>query len=347
MSAMHRIFISYRRSDSESFSGRLRDRLRAEFGKRSVFMDTSTIMGGDRFDKAIARNLTTCKVVVAVIGKTWLTCADDKGNRRLDDAEDWVRKELEQALGREDLLVIPVVFGGAVMPPKASLPESLQPLAMHNAVPISDADFDSDVAKLIEACEPHVPRPRRWPWIAGAVAALALGIGGYWYFDSTRLVFSGVYIVPDQPFYRLMPEEKGRKRKFYLSLSSGGKQLGIHDFTRKSVFIVGESGLDAPRRPQDIASLTAEFAQHYKSKGIDDYDAVAARLSSDPIVVSMLRVRPGARVHAEIGVVELDAAGKPAQQPRALCEFAIPETVTTATPIYYLTRTSSECRPAD
>ena len=40
---MNRIFISYRRSDSESFSGRLRDRLRTEFGQRSVFLDTTTI----------------------------------------------------------------------------------------------------------------------------------------------------------------------------------------------------------------------------------------------------------------------------------------------------------------
>ena len=46
---MYQIFISYRRSDSESFSGRLRDRLVAEFGRRSVFMDTSTIPGGAKF----------------------------------------------------------------------------------------------------------------------------------------------------------------------------------------------------------------------------------------------------------------------------------------------------------
>ena len=58
---MTRIFISYRRSDSESFSGRLRDRLHAEFGRRSVFMDTSTISGGEKFDEAIAQSLATAK----------------------------------------------------------------------------------------------------------------------------------------------------------------------------------------------------------------------------------------------------------------------------------------------
>src|SRR5262245_14066239 len=125
---MYRIFISYRRSDSESFSGRVRDRLRAEFGKRSVFMDTSTILGGTPFDDAIAQNLKTCKVVVAVIGKTWLTCADEQGHRRLDDDQDWVRKELAQALVNKDVVVIPVIFGGAAMPGEVALPANLKDL---------------------------------------------------------------------------------------------------------------------------------------------------------------------------------------------------------------------------
>ena len=38
-----------------------------------------------------------CEVVLALIGRQWVTCVDAKGNRRLMSEEDWVRYELEAA----------------------------------------------------------------------------------------------------------------------------------------------------------------------------------------------------------------------------------------------------------
>jgi len=40
----------------------------------------------------------SCDVLLVIIGKKWLTCADASGNRRLDDPKDFIRLETATAL---------------------------------------------------------------------------------------------------------------------------------------------------------------------------------------------------------------------------------------------------------
>lgn len=42
------------------------------------------------FTKEISRAVAGCEVLLAVIGPHWLTVADERGRRRLDDPEDIV-----------------------------------------------------------------------------------------------------------------------------------------------------------------------------------------------------------------------------------------------------------------
>jgi hypothetical protein len=46
---MQALFISYRRSDSEAYTGRLYDRLTLQFGKDTVFKDVDSIPLGTDF----------------------------------------------------------------------------------------------------------------------------------------------------------------------------------------------------------------------------------------------------------------------------------------------------------
>src|ERR1700733_1768256 len=85
------VFVSYRRKDSEGESGRLFDDLTSHFGSASVFMDVSAIEPGRDFRKAIDQTVTTCSVLLAIIGQEWLELKDPAGRRRLEDPNDFVR----------------------------------------------------------------------------------------------------------------------------------------------------------------------------------------------------------------------------------------------------------------
>ena len=111
-----------------------------------------TIEPGVDFAEEISRAVATCKVLLAVIGPNWLTEADERGRRRLDDPDDIVRLEIEAALAR-DVRVIPILVEGAVMPGRQDLPESLAGLARRNALFIRHESFRYDAGRLVTTIE--------------------------------------------------------------------------------------------------------------------------------------------------------------------------------------------------
>ncbi len=152
------MFISYRRDDSGVQSPRLYDRLIAHFGCDSVFMDVDTIPFGVDFRDHLEDAVSRCDVLLAVIGPTWLQ-RNNAGRRRLDDANDFVRFEIETAL-RGNKRVIPVLIAPALVPKESELPETLRELAYRNAVKLDPGqDFDSDVDRLIRGLEASTIQP--------------------------------------------------------------------------------------------------------------------------------------------------------------------------------------------
>ncbi len=156
--ALRSIFINYRRSDSEGEAGHLFDELSARFGANSVFMDVAAIEPGRDFRKAIDHSVSTCSVVLALIGQSWLAPSGAGGARRLDDPNDFVRIELASAL-RRDIPVIPVLVRGARMPQPDQLPDDLKELAFRNAVELTHARWKSDVQVLIQSLLPFEEPP--------------------------------------------------------------------------------------------------------------------------------------------------------------------------------------------
>jgi hypothetical protein len=146
------VFISYRRQESSGLAGRLYDRLAARFGDDQVFMDVDTIALGVDFADVITQAVSTCEVLLAVIGPRWLTATDEDGQRRLDDPDDIVRLEVAAALER-DVRVIPILVDGAMMPRRQELPEALAGLARRNALILRHESFGSDAERLLEEVE--------------------------------------------------------------------------------------------------------------------------------------------------------------------------------------------------
>jgi hypothetical protein len=76
------IFINYRRSANVVQAQLLALVLQRELGESRVFLDEAA-------------------VIISLIGKDWAQIKDAKGNRRLDNVNDFVRLELARALSRD------------------------------------------------------------------------------------------------------------------------------------------------------------------------------------------------------------------------------------------------------
>ncbi|HEU5378914.1 MAG TPA: toll/interleukin-1 receptor domain-containing protein [Ktedonobacteraceae bacterium] len=150
---MPKVFISYRRDDSVSESSRIYEHLRRRFGKEAIFKDVDAIPIGVDFGEHIKARLRESVVMLVVMGKEWLTVQTDTGIRRLDDPDDWVRREIEIAF-HLGLKVIPVLVNGMKMPPENQLPPSIRQLHSQNGVSLSqDPHFARDLELVIIACE--------------------------------------------------------------------------------------------------------------------------------------------------------------------------------------------------
>jgi uncharacterized membrane protein len=145
---MPAIFISYRRDDTVSATGRLADALAARFGAEEIFRDIHGIEAGADFRDALRDALRAAQVVLVVIGRFW---AGTRGSSlsRLHDPGDYVRLEIETALA-QDVQIVPVIVEGARMPAAEDLPESIRPLAYRHAHELSDSRWAYDFDRLVE-----------------------------------------------------------------------------------------------------------------------------------------------------------------------------------------------------
>jgi hypothetical protein len=125
-----RIFLSYRRDDAAGHAGRLHDALTSRFGAGRVFMDVATIQPGADWLRVIDEAVTSCDVLVAVIGQGW--------HSRIHEPDDVVRLEVATAL-EHDVRVIPVLVQATAPPAAEDLPEQLAELTRRNALELSDS----------------------------------------------------------------------------------------------------------------------------------------------------------------------------------------------------------------
>lgn len=168
--ARQAIFIGYRRDDTADVAGRIYDSLTRRFGRQSLFKDVDNLRPGADFGAYIANVLPKCRVFLALIGPHWLESRDETGARRIDDANDWVRIEIETALATKGLTVVPVLVNGARMPKAEEVPASLRGLLRFHAATVRrDPDFHDDIRRMGEAIKESLK--------SGALDLTALGAG--------------------------------------------------------------------------------------------------------------------------------------------------------------------------
>ena len=145
---MSDIFISYRHGKTDSWAaGRLRDTLEDHF---EVYFDRSRQSNdfGDDFAQGIDEALAGCRVLFAMIGPDW---ASEQGLRRLQQPNDWVRRELRIALARgTDLRIVPLFHGLERAPDFSTLPDDIRLLERRNGRTLDPDDWDVETGDLVE-----------------------------------------------------------------------------------------------------------------------------------------------------------------------------------------------------
>ncbi|HEY6174336.1 MAG TPA: Hsp70 family protein [Kofleriaceae bacterium] len=149
---MARVFICYRRSESQWAAGRLYDRLSEVIGRDNLFFDVSDIEPGEDFVSRIREIVAQCDVLLAIVGPNWASIKDSAGRPRLQNPRDLVRIEVAAALQRK-IRVIPILVDGAVMPDEDVLPQEIAGLAARNAHDVSFARFHSDVDSFVRVLQ--------------------------------------------------------------------------------------------------------------------------------------------------------------------------------------------------
>jgi hypothetical protein len=237
---MPTIFLSYRRSDSDAITGHIAARLRASYGKKAVFLDVSSIPVAAQFPAQIKSAMQRCRVVIAVIGAAWHG-PTEAGANRIQLEDDFVRLEIELAASSGGQ-IIPVLVGGAAMPPQQSLPESLRFICDKNAVPVAaGADFDHHMRRLIGAVDRALLGRTRYRTYAVRGALYALGIG-------TVLLGSG--LLGRWPYHPVL----------FAILAAGVGSVFAYAALRRML------GIDVPRRlglPLGIACAAILLAAFY------------------------------------------------------------------------------------
>jgi hypothetical protein len=187
MASGHDVFISYRREDGHSAS-HLFDSLRRKF---PTFYDRQ-VGPGHVFTQEAQNALERAPVFIAVIGRGWMSA---ENVAQLQNQKDWVRREIEKALSRENVLLIPVRVDDVEMPKEAALPESLHPLLARQARHVRVDSWDHDIAVLEDEIKRHLKQtpalpPTRLSWPLGVMAVLLALITGAVVDDAWRRMAS-------------------------------------------------------------------------------------------------------------------------------------------------------------
>ena len=111
------IFVCYRRDDANAAAFGIYQRLITAFGQTAIFLDHFDFPAGQVWREETRVVLSRAHAVVVVIHKDWMRI----GRQRFAASDDPVRRELELALARPDVCVIPVLVDRTAVPPAADL----------------------------------------------------------------------------------------------------------------------------------------------------------------------------------------------------------------------------------
>jgi len=145
------VFINYRGTDTKAYGALVHTALAQRFGADLVFLDSESIGPGVDFEYLTLGQVRRAAALLALIGPDWLA-ADAAGLRRIDDPQDWIRRELTAAFNA-GVTVIPVLTDGATMPAALDLPADIANLSRCQFRRLRHREATHDLARLAAELE--------------------------------------------------------------------------------------------------------------------------------------------------------------------------------------------------
>lgn len=144
------IVINYRRADAGGYALHIHSQLSQALGKDRVFLDVGgELSGNGDYEQYIFNKIRQSRLVVCLIGPSWLTAASS-GFLRLHEPDDLVRREIDCALQHNKRL-LPVLLNGALMPDRLSLPSCVSDITRFNAERFRHECAEGDMRALLLA----------------------------------------------------------------------------------------------------------------------------------------------------------------------------------------------------
>ncbi|BDM71684.1 hypothetical protein HEK616_51710 [Streptomyces nigrescens] len=149
---MSKVFINYRTGDGEKTAALIDQELSRRFGREHIFRASKSITPGETYPEALLAALHRSSLFLAVVGPDWTNF-----RVRLQDPEDWVRREIEEAF-RCELPVVPILDGRKTNRLNAvDLPPELARLADLQSIPFDTHDVETGVRRIGDLVAEMVP----------------------------------------------------------------------------------------------------------------------------------------------------------------------------------------------
>ncbi len=172
-----KVFLSYRRADSQVSAGRMAQFLDAIPFVDAVFLDVDGIAPGENFETKIQDTLAQVSHAFLLIGTRWVGPVGAGGRARIFDDDDMIRRETRLALASQ-AKVVPILLDEARMPRPGNLPVDLKALPSINAFALRTAHFAEDMDDLLDALLGNKQgRGSRWREASLTVAGVAWRAG--------------------------------------------------------------------------------------------------------------------------------------------------------------------------
>jgi tetratricopeptide (TPR) repeat protein len=140
------IFISYRRGPTAAVAAALWRALTRRFDTNAVFFDVESIGAGQKFRPTIEFALSSCEVMLVLIGAKWAPPRLSVGSP-FGDAFDFVQHEVARALQR-GVHVLPVLVDGARLPEKKDLPNDVHALLEYQVQVLRSEALEEDLEAI-------------------------------------------------------------------------------------------------------------------------------------------------------------------------------------------------------